>query len=159
VNFRLPEGVSSTKTLKRCEGCQLKQPNFGLQSEGKARWCSGCAKAHVGTEDLLSKKCEGCGLKVPNFGLPVEGKKRWCAGCAKALIVPEGHAGAVSMTVQKKCEDCGLKQRTFGLLADGKMRWCAGCAKGHTGSVDVKHKKCEGYGLKHYLKRGTALSI
>ena len=100
--------------MKRCEGCQLKAPSFELPSEGKTRWCSGCAKVHMGTEDLLSKKCEGCSLKAPTFGLPMEGKKRWCAGCAK------GHSGAVSVLVQRKCEDCGLTHRSFGLPTEGR---------------------------------------
>jgi hypothetical protein len=76
---------------KKCEGCQLKQPAFGLPAEGKARWCSGCAKGHAGAMDATSKKCEGCGLKRSSYGLPSEGKTRWCAGCAKA------HAGAESL--------------------------------------------------------------
>ena len=70
---------------KMCDDCQLKQPSFGLPAEGKARWCSGCAKGHAGAEDVLtshSKKCEGCQLKRSNFGLPAEGKARWCSGCA-----------------------------------------------------------------------------
>ena len=106
---------------KKCEGCGLKRSNFGLPAEGKKRWCSGCAKAHVGVVDLNTKKCEGCGLTRPKFGLPAEGKKRWCAGCAK------GHAGAVD--VNKKCEGCQVKQPHFWLPAEGrKRRWCAGCA-------------------------------
>ena len=72
---------------KKCEGCRLKRPNFGLPAEGKAWWCFGCAKGHTRAVDLCTKKCEGCGLKRPNFGLPAEGKARWRAGCAK------GHAG------------------------------------------------------------------
>ena len=69
---------------KKCEGCQLKVPSFGLPAEGKARWCSGCAKAHVGAADIMNKKCEGCQLKAPHFGLPAEGKAWWSGGCAKA---------------------------------------------------------------------------
>jgi hypothetical protein len=30
-----------------CESCGLKQPNFGLLVEGKARWCAGCTNAGV----------------------------------------------------------------------------------------------------------------
>ena len=37
---------------KKCEDCQLKQPSFGLPAEGRTRWCSGCAKAHAGAEDV-----------------------------------------------------------------------------------------------------------
>jgi hypothetical protein len=119
---------------KKCEGCGLKQPAYGLPAEGKRRWCAGCAKAHAGAVDVKSKKCEGCGLKQPVFGLPAEGKRRWCAGCAKA------HAGAVDAK-SKKCEGCGLKQPAYGLPAEGKIRWCAGCAKAHAGAVDAKTKK------------------
>ena len=36
---------SDMNTREKCEGCQLKVPNFGLPGEGKKRrWCSGCAK-------------------------------------------------------------------------------------------------------------------
>ena len=75
---------------KKCEGCDLKLARFGLP-EGKKRWCSGCAKAHVGAVDVVSKKCEGCGLKHPNYGLPSEGtRKRWCLGCAPKVAVASG---------------------------------------------------------------------
>jgi hypothetical protein len=37
---------------KKCEGCKLKRPTFGLPAEGKRRWCSGCAKAHAGVVRL-----------------------------------------------------------------------------------------------------------
>ena len=68
-------------SAKKCEGCGVKRPSFGLPSEGKkARWCASCAKAHVGVVGV-KRKCEGCGLKQPSFGLSSEGKKvRWCAG-------------------------------------------------------------------------------
>jgi hypothetical protein len=75
---------------KKCEGCGLKQPNFGLPAEGKKRrWCAGCAKGHAGAVDVRNNKCEDCELKQPSLGLPADGKARWCSGCAK------GHAGAV----------------------------------------------------------------
>jgi hypothetical protein len=48
---------------RKCEGCKLKQPSFGLPAEGKARWCGGCAKEHAGAEDVKNRKCEGCRLK------------------------------------------------------------------------------------------------
>jgi hypothetical protein len=41
---------------KQCEDCQLKAPSFALLAEGKARWCPGCAKAHVGAVDVSNKK-------------------------------------------------------------------------------------------------------
>ena len=61
---------------KKCEGCRLKVPSFGLLAEGKKRWCAGCAKAHTGAVDLKQKKCEGCGLKGASCGLPAEGKAK-----------------------------------------------------------------------------------
>jgi hypothetical protein len=74
------------KNKNKCEGCRLKQANFGLPGEGAARWCGGCAKAHAGAVDVKHKKCEGCKLKLPSFGLPGKGKKqRWCGDC-----VPKG---------------------------------------------------------------------
>jgi hypothetical protein len=88
---------------KKCEGCGLKQPSFGLPAEGKKRWCGGCAKGHKGAVNVGSKKCEGCGLKQPSFGLPSEGKMRWCGGCAK------GHKGAVR--AGRRCEQAGGSPR------------------------------------------------
>ena len=104
--------------------------SLGFPAQGKARWCTGCAKAHTGAVNVVNKKCEDCQLKLPSFGLPRVGKntKRWCGGCAK------GHAGAVDIT-HKKCEGCRLKQPHFGLPAEGRARWCSGCAKGHKGAV------------------------
>ena len=29
------------RSRKKCEGCGLKQPTFGLPAEGRRRWCSG----------------------------------------------------------------------------------------------------------------------
>ena len=81
---------------KTFEACQLKQPSFGLPAEGKARWCSGCAKAHAGAVNVSSKKCEGCGEKAARLGLPSDGmKRRWCGDCApKAAHAGGGHAHA-----------------------------------------------------------------
>ena len=79
----------------RCEDCALKVPSFGLPAEGRARWCSGCAKAHAGARDLVNKRCEDCALKFATCGLPAEGRKRWCGGCAKA------HAGAQSLSKRR----------------------------------------------------------
>ena len=77
------KALQRSSTQRVCESCKLKRRTFGLLSEGKARWCSGCAKAHAGAEDLIHKKCESCGLKSANFGLPSDGaKRRWCSGCA-----------------------------------------------------------------------------
>jgi hypothetical protein len=49
--FENPRGGGSGAALlkldlkKMCEGCGLKQPGYGLASEGKKRWCAGCGKA------------------------------------------------------------------------------------------------------------------
>ena len=107
----------------------------------KAQWCSGCAKAHAGAVNVVSKKCEGCGLKHPSFGLSSDvKKKRWCAGCAPKAARPCG---------SKMCEGCQLNRPIFGLPVDRKKRWCSGCAKGHAGAVNVNlQKKCEDCGVK-----------
>jgi hypothetical protein len=128
---------------KKCEDCQLKRSSYGLPSEGKKRWCWGCAKAHAGAVSA-GNNCEDCGLKVPSFGLASEGKRRWCAGCAK------GHAGAVDVA-NKECEGCGLKQPPFGMPSEGKRRWCSGCAKGHAGAENLKHTA----GLRRTQARGS----
>ena len=49
----------SLQKQKMCEGCGLPVPHFGLASEGKRRWCSGCAKGHAGAVNIINKKCEG----------------------------------------------------------------------------------------------------
>ena len=56
----------------------------GSASEGKKRWCSGCAEGHAGAAGVKAKTCEGCQLKRPTSGLP-EGKKRWCSGSASRV--------------------------------------------------------------------------
>ena len=90
---------------KKCEGCGLKKPNFGLPAEEKKRWCCGCAQGHAGAEDLGNKKCEGCGLKQRAFGLPSEGKKRrWCAGCAPKAANPGGRRKKAGGAPQKKAK-------------------------------------------------------
>jgi hypothetical protein len=90
---------------KKCEGCGLQRPSFGLPAEGKMRWCGGCAKAHAGAVNVNpSKKCEGCGLQRPSFGLPAEGKMRWCGGCAEA------HAGSASCRFEPSKYGVGLQR-------------------------------------------------
>ena len=65
----------------------------------------------------------------------------------------------------RQCETCGRARAHFGLAVGARApgeracRWCRGCAKQHPGAVDALAKKCEACALKHYLKRGTALSI
>jgi hypothetical protein len=103
-------------TLYRCEDCGLKQSNFGKPSDGKRRWCGGCAKEHAGvinndviTEniDVITEMCEDCTLVAPSYGLPLEERKRWCAGCA------QGHAGAVKVRSERSrsCQHCGQSFR------------------------------------------------
>jgi hypothetical protein len=40
-----------------CEGCGLKQPVYGLASEGKARWCAGCGAAEGAVSLLKREMC------------------------------------------------------------------------------------------------------
>jgi hypothetical protein len=94
---------------KMCEACGLiKQPCYGLASEGKKRWCLGCGKAKgvVLLQRQKKKKCDGCGLRGPSYRLPSERKARWCAGCGVA-------EGAVS--VQQMCEGCGAVEEVVHL--------------------------------------------
>jgi hypothetical protein len=115
-------GAENIDKRRPCEGCGLKRSSFGLPSEGKVRWCSGCGKGHAGAFYLVSKKCEGCHLKQPKFGLPAERTARWCMGCAK------GHEGVVNVG-NNKCEGCDDKFARFGLPSDWKKRrWCGDCA-------------------------------
>jgi hypothetical protein len=105
---------------KMCEGCDLKRPHYGRESEGKKRWCAACGKAKGAVCLSINRRmCEGCGLKQPTFGLASEGKKRWCMDCGAA-------AGAVTLQQHKPkmCEGCGLKKSTYGLMSEGKKRWC-----------------------------------
>ena len=58
-------GVPAMAQRKKCEGCGLKQPNYGLPAEGRRRWCSGCAAAEGRGAVRLDKQKkigEGCGL-------------------------------------------------------------------------------------------------
>ena len=84
--------TSPPATAKKCEGCGLKRPHYGLSLPGerRRRWCAGCAAVEGRGAVYLQqqKMCEGCGLMTPGYGLPAERRRRWCAGCAK------GHAGA-----------------------------------------------------------------
>ena len=144
--------VTKRLSSRLCEDCDLKQPSFGMVDERKRRWCSGCAKAHVGAVHLRpDRKCEDCGLKVPWFGMEAEPTKhRWCSRCAKA------HAGAVNLALSRMrkrtktgCEDCGVKARKFGMESEQTKRWCSGCATAHAGAVNLSTKnQCENCGLK-----------
>jgi hypothetical protein len=65
---------------KRCEGCKLKQRNFGMPmhkgGDRIALWCAGCAPA--GAENVKTNKCETCGGVRPSCGMLSDKKKRWC---------------------------------------------------------------------------------
>ena len=110
---------------KKCEGCGLKAPSYGLPAEGRRRWCVGCAAAEGGGAVSLAQKkmCERCGYKSPSYGLPAERKMRWCSGCA----AEEGR-GAVQLQQTKMCEGCGQKTPSYGLPPERTKRWCIGCA-------------------------------
>jgi hypothetical protein len=126
---------------KMCEGCGLKQANYGLASEAKRRWCAGCMKTKEAVPLQKQKKmCEGCGLKHPTYGLASEGKARWCAGCGAA-------EGAVSLQKQKMCEGCGLKHPTYGLASEGKKRWCLGCGKAKGAVCLCRSRRCNYCGM------------
>jgi hypothetical protein len=148
----------ATKWRKICEGCGLEHQEYGLASEGKKRWCSGCGeiKSEEGALQKLCEEerknavrerknmCEGCGLKQPNYGLASEGKRRWCTGCGRA-------EGAVLIQKPKMCEGCGLKGSAYGLASERRKRWCAECAEAEEGAVSFVQahlKMCEGCGLE-----------
>ena len=125
--------LPSAKNGKMCEGCVEKRSSFGLPSDRGKRWCSSCAKNHVGAVDVTSKMCEDCAVTRSNFGLPSDRRKRWCSGCAKKQV------GVVDVT-SRMCEDCVVTWSTFGLPSDRRKRWCSGCAKNHVGVVNVINK-------------------
>ena len=39
-----------------CADCGLKQPSFGLPTDGKVSWCSHCAKQHPGAVDVVNNR-------------------------------------------------------------------------------------------------------
>ena len=105
-----------------CEDCRLKQPNCGLPSERRRRWCATCAKAHAGARDLTFRRCEDCGLKQPSYGLIEEGlRRRWCSRCAGAHEGarsrgrgrPDRRRDIVAATGSQApvaaCQDCALR--------------------------------------------------
>ena len=88
----------SLQKQKMCEGCGLTVPHFGLASEGKWRWCSGCAKGHAGAVDVASKKCEGCGLEPPS-GEPLWARRRVLYGiCASRVVRIHVEASFITLT-------------------------------------------------------------
>ena len=54
-----------------CADCGDKCANYGLPSDGKRKWCSGCSKRlHTGAELIGGCKCEDCRARTASFGLP-----------------------------------------------------------------------------------------
>ena len=41
---------------RKCEGCGLKVPNFGLPAEGKRRSCAGCTESQDGAVNIGDNK-------------------------------------------------------------------------------------------------------
>jgi hypothetical protein len=58
------------------ELCHAPAPRYGLELEGKKRWCAGCEAVEGAVSLQMRKMCEGCGLKQPRYGLASEGKPR-----------------------------------------------------------------------------------
>ena len=72
------------RSRKKCEDCQLKQPSFGLPAEGRTRWCSGCAKAHAGAEDVTDGSNNSSGRGT--CGRPLQRNERLSAAAAAAAV-------------------------------------------------------------------------
>ena len=117
-----------------CEVCSAKRASFGIEGEGKMRWCASCGKAR-GAISLRPNRsqnmCEVCSVKRANFGTEGGGKKRWCAKCGKAR-------GAISLLQQQMCEVCSVKQASFGIQGEVKKRWCGPCGKAR-GAICLQH--------------------
>lgn len=120
-------GAKRIKRYKMCEDCKEILPSYGFRSDGKVRWCAGCAKAgHIGAEYLNKRQmCADCGKKRATYGLPDRSGVLWCPPCAKS----GRHPDAVPKQKLKMCVDCGVKHANYGLPADGKRRWCGSCAR------------------------------
>lgn len=116
---------------KKCIGCHVKRPNFGLPMDTKATYCSSCALD--GMIDISNRKCKSCKKKQPNFGLPSDFTATYCSSCALD--------GMVDINT-KKCISCGLKHPVFGLPDDKVATYCGDCKM--TGMYNIKSKKCSG---------------
>ena len=106
-------GAVSLQRLQKqnlCEGCGLKQSNYGLASEGKKRWCAACGKMEGAVSLQKRQMCEGCGLKGPGYGFAAEGKARWCGGCGVV-------EGAVNIQVLRKMRLDKAPQSSAGATA------------------------------------------
>eukprot|EP01050_Picozoa_sp_SAG11_P027361 SAG11_NODE_6898_length_1229_cov_1.825664_1_plen_154_part_00 len=99
----------------QCEDCKLKHAHFGNPTNGRRRWCGGCAKQHRGAIDISFKKCEGCGVKAACFGELHNRRRQWCSSCAKH------HPSATDLN-KRRCESCQLKQASFGFPSECKRR-------------------------------------
>ena len=81
------DGAASLATNmrhKRCESCNLKQPNFGLAREKRRRWCFGCARKHDGAVNLTRLQPDGS----MTTGRYVSKAKRAAVAVANAAPVP-----------------------------------------------------------------------
>eukprot|EP01049_Picozoa_sp_SAG25_P007956 SAG25_NODE_682_length_5948_cov_2.801334_3_plen_312_part_00 len=138
---------------KMCEDCKRKKAHYGLEADGKRRWCGACGKQHRAIRIGGRKMCEDCKRTQANYGLEADGKRRWCGACSK-------QHGAIHIGAQKMCEDCSSTRANYGLEAEGKRRWCGACSKQHRAIRIGAQKMCEdcsrtqaSYGLEAEGKR------
>ena len=68
-----------------CEGCGLKQPMYGLASEGKVRWCAGCGAAEgaVDIRALRKRQSAAAGVTQDATKRPALGPKQGAKTAAK----------------------------------------------------------------------------
>jgi hypothetical protein len=52
--------LRQSSSRRTCEDCGLTRPSLGLPAEGKQRWCSSCAKGHLGAANIGIQRCEDC---------------------------------------------------------------------------------------------------
>ena len=68
---------------KKCEGCGLKEPGYGLASEGKRRWCAGCGAAEGAVDVRALRKRQGAGATQDVTKKPASGPKKRAKTAAK----------------------------------------------------------------------------
>jgi hypothetical protein len=155
ANYGIPaEGKKRCVAVRQAPSALLLLPPPQSRPTGSpspSRWCSGCAKPHVGAEDLGNKRCELCKKKTCTFGMREDRVRRWCAGRARGggggggagqpraadRCAPCGKPRGAVVIVRNTCEECSVKKATYGLASDGKKRWCAGCAKAKPNATDL----------------------
>jgi hypothetical protein len=69
---KVDKKTPATRKKKMCEDCGLKHPCYGLASDGKRRWCTGCGKVHGG---VSLQKAPAASLNKP--------PKKTCSKCSK----------------------------------------------------------------------------